>query len=220
MERISPVPESIHIKIVPFTEIIARGNETLKSEINTLSAKNIIVVFTSAQAVKIVAGVLKVKPKWKIHCIRNETRNAVENCFGSESIVNFADNAWMLSQSMIHDGVQDAVFFCGDQRMDVLPENLKKQGIRLTEIIVYETHLKPVRLSERPDAILFFSPTAVRSFFSVNELSGSTRVFAMGKTTAASLGAFISQPVIISPEADKAFVFNMAVEYAASHPIS
>lgn len=220
MDRITAIPESIHISIIPFTEIIARGDETLKSEINALSAKKIIVVFTSAQAVKIVASMLNTKPKWKIYCIRNETRIAVVNWFGAESIINFAGNAWMLSQCMIHDAVKEVLFFCGDQRLDILPENLKKQGVRLTELIVYETRLTPVRLIEQPDAILFFSPTAVRSFFSMNELSGNTRVFAMGKTTTAALHEFTSEPIIISPESDKAFVVNMAVEYAVSHPIS
>jgi hypothetical protein len=42
----------------------------------------------------------------------------------------------------------------------------------------------------------------------------------MGKTTAAALNEFVSEPIIISPEADKAYVFNMAVDYAVSHPIS
>jgi len=219
-ERIPYVPESVHISVVPFTEIFPRVDETLKSKITALSAKKLIVVFTSAHAVKFVAGMLKIKPKWKIYCIRNETRVAVVNWFGSDSIVNFASNAMMLSQSMVHDGIKDAVFFCGDQRMDILPENLKNQGVGLTELIVYETRLTPVRLIDQPDAILFFSPTAVRSFFSMNALSANTRVFAMGKTTAAALNEFISQPIVISPEADKAFVLNMAVEYAASHPIS
>ena len=31
---------------------------------------------------------------------------------------------------MIADEVKEAVFFCGDQRLDILPENLKNNGIR------------------------------------------------------------------------------------------
>jgi hypothetical protein len=60
----------------------------------------------------------------------------------------------------------------------------------------------------------------VRSFFSINKLSPETAVFAMGKTTAAALNPFTTVPVIISPEPDKAFVFKMATEYAAAHPIT
>src|SRR5450432_2382176 len=103
--------------------------------------------------------------------------------------------------------------------MDILPDILKKNGVRLTELIVYDTRLTPVQIKESPDAILFFSPTAVQSFFSINTLAPDTRVFAMGKTTAAALTTFTSNEIIISPESDKAYVFNMAVEHAASHPI-
>jgi uroporphyrinogen-III synthase len=103
--------------------------------------------------------------------------------------------------------------------MDILPENLTKHGIHLTELIVYETRLTPVHLEEQPDAVLFFSPTAVKSFFSLNELSPGATAFAMGTTTAATLKQFTKNPVIISTESDKAFVLKTALEYVSSHPI-
>jgi uroporphyrinogen-III synthase len=218
-DRIMHIPDSIDIQVIPFTEIFPRSDENIKTQIAGLSAKKIAVVFTSAYAVKFVAGFLSQKPEWKIYCIRNETRIAVVNWFGSESIIKFASNAMFLSQHIIADGIKEAVFFCGDQRMDILPDNLKKHGVSLTECIVYDTRLTPKQLDHQPDAILFFSPTAVSSFFSVNELSSETIVFAMGTTTAKALKQNTNNPVIISPEADKAFVFNMALEYAGSHPI-
>ena len=103
--------------------------------------------------------------------------------------------------------------------MNILPENLKKHGVQLEELIVYKTRLTPKKLDARPDAILFFSPTAVRSFFSLNELFPETAVFAMGTTTARALKENTGIPVIVSPEADKAYVLDMAMEYAGSHPI-
>jgi len=218
-ERIEAVPETIEINVVPFIKIIPRPSVELKPLIAEFAAEKQIVVFTSAHAVKLVSECLKYKPDWKIYCIRNETRIAVINWFGSESIVKYASNAMSLSACMIADGIKDALFFCGDQRLDILPENLKNHGVRLTEFIVYETRLTPVRLEEQPNAILFFSPTAVRSFFSMNELSPDTRVFAMGKITAAALEQYTALPIIISSESDKAFVLNLALEYAMSHPI-
>ena len=41
----------------------------------------------------------------------------------------------------------------------------------------------------------------------------------MGTTTAKALKEIHRMPVIVSPEADKAFVLNMAMDYAGSHPI-
>ena len=218
-ERIPDLPDSININVVPFTEIFARHNENLKTQIAELGTKKITVIFTSAHAVKFVAGWLHKKPNWKIYCIRNETRSAVVNWFGSASIIKFASNALVLSQIIIADGIKDAVFFCGDQRMDILPQNLKRHNVRLTELIVYDTRLTSSQIEGIPDAILFFSPTAVRSFFSMNSLTSPTIVFAMGKTTAAALKEYTSNTIIISSKADKAFVLNLALEYAFSHPI-
>jgi uroporphyrinogen-III synthase len=217
-ERLGEIPGSIKVSVVPFIKIIPRPSVELLPTIAEFGSGKHNVVFTSTHAVKFVSECLKFKPAWKIYCIRNETRIAVENFFGHESIVKYAESASSLAQYLIEDGIKDVLFFCGDQRLNVLPDSLKKRGIRLTELIVYTTRLTPVQLNEQPDAILFFSPTAVRSFFSMNNLAPETRVFAMGKTTASALSDFTSNSIFISPETDKAFVFNMAVEYAASHP--
>lgn len=219
-DRISHIPETIEVSVVPFIKIIPRPGLELKPLICEIASEKKVVVFTSAHAAKYVGESLKSKPNWEIYCIRNETRIAVEKFFGNESIVGYADNAFSLSRLMITNKVKEPVFFCGDQRMDILPDNLKKNNIGLTELIVYETKLTPVRLKNQPDAILFFSPKAVESFFSINHLESGTRVFAIGKTTAAALNNLTSNKIIISPEADKAVVFNMAVEYATSHPIT
>jgi uroporphyrinogen-III synthase len=187
--------------------------------ISEFGSENLNVVFTSAHAVKFVSRWLKQTPDWTIYCIRNETRIAVLNWFGSDIKCKFATNALFLSKLMISEGVQKALFFCGDQRLDILPDNLRNNGIELNELIVYNTLLKPEKLDEPPEIILFFSPTAVKSFFSMNEISSGTTVIAMGTTTAGALKQYTEQPVIISPEADKTYVINMALDYAASHPI-
>jgi len=218
-ERISQIPDSIDVQVIPFTEILARTDENIKTTIRAYASKKITAVFTSAYAVKFVTALLDQKPDWRIYCIRNETRIAVENGFGADSIAKFADNAQLLSEKIISDGIKEAVFFCGDQRMNILPENLKQHDVLLEELIVYDTRLTPEKLDARPDAILFFSPTAVRSFFSLNELFPETTVFAMGTTTARALKENTVIPVIVSPEADKVYVLEMAMEYAGSHPI-
>jgi uroporphyrinogen-III synthase len=218
-DRIQHIPETIEVSVVPFIKIIPRPGVELKPIISEFASEKRVIIFTSVHAVKYVGESLKTKPSWKIYCIRNETRSAVENYFGSESIAGYADNASSLSQLMINDKIREAIFFCGDQRMKILPEKLKNQGIELNEFIVYDTLQTPVKIKDQPDAVLFFSPSAAQSFFSVNDLDPETNVFAMGKTTAAVLDNLTSNKIIISPETDKAFVFNMAVEYAASHPI-
>jgi uroporphyrinogen-III synthase len=219
LERIKNIPASVDIQVIPFIEIIQRPGVELMPIISAYGSEKLNIVFTSAHAVKFVSGWLKQKPDWTMYCIRNETRMAVLNWFGPEVPCKFASNALLLSRLMISEGVREALFFCGDQRLDILPDNLRNNGVELNELVVYDTRLKPVKMKEPPDIILFFSPTAVRSFFSMNEISSGTTVIAMGTTTAAAIKQNTEHPVIISPEADKTYVFNMALDYAASHPI-
>jgi uroporphyrinogen-III synthase len=219
-EHIPNLPDSVEIRMIPFIEIIPRGDEETKSRIIAFAKEKRTVIFTSVQAVKVVMACLQQKPDWKIYCIGRETRLTIENWFGMGTIQKSAENAQALSELIIQAKTKEFLFFCGDQRMDILPENLKNQGIRLTELIVYETRLTPVRLEELPDAVLFFSPTSVRSFFSMNTVPPETTLFAMGKTTAATLEQFTTNPVYVSSNADKNFVLNMALEYAGTHPIT
>ena len=218
-ERITNIPASVDVQVIPFIEIVPRPDVELKPRVAEYASGKQNVVFTSAHAVTIVSGMLKQKPDWTIYCIRNETRIAVVNWFGSDVTTKFASNALFLSRLMIADGVKEAIFFCGDQRLNVLPDNLNNHGIDLNELIVYDTRLKPVKLNDVPDVLLFFSPTAVKSFFSVNDISPGTTVLSMGTTTAATFKEYSLHPIIISTEADKAFVFKMALDHAASHPI-
>ena len=207
-ERIPRIPESVDLRVIPFIEIIPREEESLKIQVDKFAAEQIAVVFTSAHAVRWVLNRLNKIPDWKIYCIRYETRRALTEWLGEKYELKTADNARVLSDQIVADGIRDVVFFCGDQRMDILPDQLKKNGVHLNELIVYDTRLSPVFIENSPDAILFFSPTAVKSFFSMNQLLPSTTIFAMGQTTAASLKKYTDNSVIVSPEADKTFVIE------------
>jgi uroporphyrinogen-III synthase len=218
-ERIPRIPDPIELQVIPFIEILPLQDEAVKKQIVALAAEKTTVVFTSAHAVGIITKWLNTKPDWKIYCIRHETRLALELWSGGSYELKTAANAKDLSERILTDKVTDAIFFCGNQRMDILPDLLRKHGVHLTEIVVYNTKLIPVQIENHPDAILFFSPTAVKSFFSMNELHPNTTIFSMGQTTAAALKKYTSLPIIISPEADKSFVLNMALEYACTHPV-
>ena len=90
----------------------------------------------------------------------------------------------------------------------------------MQELVVYQTQATPVRLKKEYDAVLFFSPTAVTSFFSINTLSQQTVLFALGGTTAGALRRFSNKEVMLSPAPDKASLFQMAIAYGQSHPIT
>ncbi len=148
--------------------------------------KNII--FTSQNAVR---GFEKLNPphqNFSLFTINGATAKMASKwgtlCATSHDAASLAD-------LILKEKTTDLTFFCGNLRRPDLPEKLRnernnanKEPINLTEIIVYQTVMTPIHFSENFDAVLFFSPSAVESFFSHNTLSPFTRLFCIGKTTA------------------------------------
>ncbi|MEP6927894.1 MAG: uroporphyrinogen-III synthase [Ginsengibacter sp.] len=192
-------------------EIIDR--ETAE-KIRELSHQKITAVFTSMNGVTAVEKLLSFKPLWKIFCIGNTTKKLVEKIFGEANISGDAENANLLAEKIIADSsIKKIIFFCGDQRREELPAKLKKNKIDIEEFTVYKTIETPQVLSKQYDGILFFSPSAVKSFFKKNSIDNNTKSFAIGFTTANALKLFIQQPVIIAEKPGKENLINLAIEH-------
>lgn len=145
-------------------------------------------VFTSQHAVKAVAEILSpVSANKKVYCLEGATRAALKDLLPDVDVRATAPDGVTLAEKIILDKPGSTVFFCGRIRRDELPEKLKLAGIELKEVIVYDTILSPKLLSEMPDAILFFSPSAVQSFHQKNTIPPDAVCFAIGATTAASI---------------------------------
>lgn len=211
---------SITFEEIPFIKIVLNTDAETRDQILFYAGKSIEVIFTSANAVRAVVSVLQDKPDWKIYCVGSETRNRAALFFGASAIMDQAGNAEGLAGKIILRKPKELIFFCGDQRRETLTEKLEESGIGLQEVIVYKTQLTPVKLTKSYDAILFFSPTAVASFFSMNNPSTQTILFALGSTTASALKNAGKNEVVISAKPDKEFLLQMAVAYGHTHPIT
>ncbi|HEY5407270.1 MAG TPA: uroporphyrinogen-III synthase [Ginsengibacter sp.] len=199
------------ISFIKTQEII--DNE-IEKKITELLNQNITAVFTSMNAVDAISKCVAGNPSWKIFCIGNTTKKLVGKFFGEDSVEGFANNAHELSTRILEDSsIKNVTFFCGDIRRDELLDNLKKNGINVNEIIVYKTIETPVTLTKKYDGILFFSPSAVQSFFSKNSIHKKMKIFAIGSTTANSIKLFTQQPVIIAETPGKKNVVQMAVNH-------
>jgi uroporphyrinogen-III synthase len=115
-----------------------------------------------------------------------------------KNIMATAEYGKDLAQKIVEYGVKEIVFFCGNKRRDELPTILREHNIAVHEVIVYETVEVPSVATNDIDAVLFFSPSAVNSFFSVNQLEKQTVCFAIGTTTADSIADYTDNKVIIS----------------------
>jgi len=195
--------KDISIEVVPFIKTEPISSRELEKRIKKASMST-TVVFTSANAVEIVASELKEqKPQWKIFCIGYGTRRIVAKHFGDDSIAGVADSAKELAKAVVDANVSQVVFFCGDRRRDELPALLKQNKVNLEDIVVYNTIATPQKIEKKYDGILFFSPSAVKSFFDNNIPGDQTVLFAIGGTTADEIKTFSTNKVVISdmPEA-------------------
>jgi uroporphyrinogen-III synthase len=130
--------------------------------------------------------------------LSGKTKNSLNPNIKESQIIATAENASALAQKIIEHNAKEIVFFCGNKRRDELPGILKRAGIKLEEIVVYETVETPVVSTKDFDGILFFSPSAITSFFSVNRLNKNSICFAIGKTTADALKEYTNNKIIIS----------------------
>ncbi|MEO6456560.1 MAG: uroporphyrinogen-III synthase [Ginsengibacter sp.] len=204
---------NIIIDEVSFIETKLTDDQKIGDAIKTYIQQNITAIFTSMNAVEAVAAHLIQAPQWKIYCIGNSTKKLAGNHFGKKSIAGSATNAAELADIIIKDKVTHAVFFCGDQRRDELPEKLKQHGVTIDEVIVYNTIETPASVSKKYDGILFFSPSAVQSFFSINKVDEETQLFAIGSTTAKAIQQYNKNNVVISGSPGKENMVRQMLEY-------
>jgi uroporphyrinogen-III synthase len=114
-----------------------------------------------------------------------------------------------------------------------LPESLRRMGARVTEVVAYRTISETesakgsyVRISH-PQAILFFSPSAVRAFLekeqgaellrSISELSKRIAIVAIGPVTAAALREAGVEKILQSTDATIPSVVGTLENFFAAH---
>ena len=163
----------------------------------TLGVKEILLtqppnyIFTSKNAVKvfakfIAANKIKVDKKSIFFSLSGETHQALRDEGFKVSIAK--DNAIELANEIITTSKENQfVFFCGDKRRDELPDTIFNAGLDLKEVVLYKTISQAKRIEVDYQAILFFSPSAIKSFFIENVLAKSVQCFCIGYTTANAL---------------------------------
>jgi uroporphyrinogen-III synthase len=205
----------IDIDELSFIETNPIQSPTLQSEIDEALQQSITAVFTSMNAVEAVADQIKEKKtNWKIYCIGTTTQQLVVNYFGQDAIAGTANDAAALAKLIIEDQPKGKlIFFCGDQRRDELPEILAQNSLEVKEIIVYQTTAIQHRIQKLYEGILFFSPSGVESFFSNNQLTKKTILFAIGNTTAKEIKKHSDNKIVVSDEPGKENLARKMMEY-------
>lgn len=207
--------ENIGIDTLSFIETTAIHDIETQQEIEWASTEEAIVVFTSMNAADAVTDMLDgFVPGWRIYCMGHTTQQRITEYFGEDAIAGTADNASALADEIIaNDESEDVIFFCGNKRRDELPGKLRANNIEVTEITVYETTLIEHTIEKKYDGVLFFSPSAVESFFKKNTLPETTVVFAIGDTTARTVHTYCANKIITAKHPGKDGLMEQAIAY-------
>lgn len=200
----------IEIESMPFIKVEYLSDVP---EIKECARKKMTAVFTSSNAVEAVARQIEGAEDLKIYCVGISTAELIKKHFG-DKVAGITNNARELAKLMLEDKeIKEVTFFCGDMRRDELPGLLKQNGVAVKEVVVYNTILSPVKVEKEYDAVLFFSPSAVESFFSLNTVSAATVLFAIGDTTSAALSEKTTNTIIACERPGKKLLIDQAIAY-------
>lgn len=191
--------EQEFINIMPL--LMRDKREEVQSLVRTHPAAPL--VFTSSHAVAVFSAIMTHTDlnDRRVFCLSGRTRTMLEDpSYHCGGILATAPDAASLARTIMDYGAPKLLFICGNQRRDELPRLLRAAGKTVLEAVVYKTVELRSRFTREVDGILFFSPSAARSFFAVNTLAPRTVCFAIGGTTAGTLATLTSNRIITAGE--------------------
>ena len=142
------------------------------------------VIITSQNAVEslftsISANELQFK---NIYCVGRRTKSLIEKRIGK--VKHSEKNAKKLAEYLVENiEGSEVTFFCSDIRLDELPTILTAKNITVNEVQAYKTMYSPVKVADKTEGVLFYSPSTVQSFLIENK--PEKIAFCIGETTAA-----------------------------------
>ncbi|MDT0557806.1 hydroxymethylbilane synthase [Ichthyenterobacterium sp. W332] len=148
-----------------------------------LKAEHNNVIITSKNGVEaIVENMPKEDLRFhNIYCVGRRTKKLIEQKIGpvKHSERNAKRLAEYLSKSIKGEVV---TYFCSNLRLDDLPKILNKGNVIVNEVEAYKTRFDALKLKDKIDGALFYSPSTVESFVSINRAYGVA--FCIGESTA------------------------------------
>lgn len=170
-------------------------------------------IFTSQNAVESILKnkkIAELKAK-KCFCVgENTSMLLIENDF---EVLAHADYAAELASIICNQYSKISfTFFCGNMRRDFLPEALRLARVSLEEIEVYETILTPHSIDFKPNGILFFSPSGVKSYLQENKIENEN-CFCIGNTTAEALRDITPNRIIANQPTVESVIMKTIEQY-------
>lgn len=171
-------------------------------QVEAFDLKKYSLIFTSSNGVKsFFENHFKLKDFTsksynKIYCVGEKTKKELrKNGFRTFKV---SKNAETLSKFIINNCVHEKfIHFCGNLAIDVLDKSLPLQNISYNKITVYKTEELNPMIHEKYHAIVFFSPSGVRSFAKNNSLENKV-LFSIGEMTSKELRKYTRSEIFTS----------------------
>jgi len=120
--------------------------------------------------------------------LKSNNLSVKKNCKNADELCQYLLNE-VKKGSFLH--------FCGNLVLETLEKNLKSPEFNYKKLEVYSTKLLSPELNESYDAVVFFSPSGVRSFATHQSFDGK-KLFAIGETTANEIKNYTESKIIVS----------------------
>lgn len=155
-------------------------------------------IFTSPRAVEALASAMGWLPTenvmWhakSIFAVGPKTAHELRQ-IGFEPTGEGSGSAGMLAEHIAAGAFErPLLFLCGNRRRDELPDSLRRAGIDIEELCVYESHPRQtldLTSHPKPDWVVFFSPSGIQAVMPGGYIDFSAvHVAAIGETTAEAL---------------------------------
>lgn len=131
----------------------------------------------------------------KIYAVGEKTKKELRK-HGFESFKTELNAALLAKFLLKHADGEHLLHFCGNLALPIFPLN-DNHGMRYERICVYETHLLYPILDNQYDAVVFFSPSGVKSVCQNNKLQ-NCQIYSIGRTTTAQLLEYVPKENIIT----------------------
>jgi len=183
------------------------------------SGENHLLLFSSENAVKWLKWGLdkfgfKLPVGLNAVCVGKKTSDTAAEWLSVEPIHFEKNSEALLKKLKEHFPVGNSFsFFCGNKRLDTLPHGLREAGFAVGEYLVYKTELTPHKTIREYEAVLFFSPSAVESYFMVNFWDRKMVAVSIGRTTFEALKKAGVQTILLADEPNESAMLAKLHEY-------
>jgi uroporphyrinogen-III synthase len=181
--------------------------EIIDFKINHLNTD--FLIFTSQNSVKSVAksAYLKELIDKPVYCVGSKTAIALKKL--GFSVIKQVNTAIQL---IPHLNIEKSyLFFCGDKKLEVLPQFFMDNKIENELVECYQTNLNAEKIENKFDALLFYSPSGVTSYLQKNIITNEM-CFCIGNTTAKALKN-ITKNIIIANRPTVENVIIQCIKY-------